>query len=175
MNGCAPSCEKTNTCWYTGACTLTGDEQAHTHIQRCSSTNRPVHLLMSAITYSTVMTVGCPQVTSKERLKSHHVQKSRGGLVQQHTCKKNNPELVHQAPHGSVIFKYLTHSCNCHSYSNINLNLNPKFVLIGIWSHDVVHVTCLMRYPGMHHTNVVCVVSRSMPAGCWTQMFSMSG
>lgn len=52
--------------------------------------------------FSTVMTAGCPQVMLKERLKSHHIQKGRGGLVQPHTYKKQPPKALHTYLHNTV-------------------------------------------------------------------------
>lgn len=46
--------------------------------------------------------------------------------------------------------------------------LQSLFLLM-FWSHDVV--TCYMWL----YSEMLCVFSRSMPAGFWTQMFSMSG
>ncbi len=88
MNGCVLSCGKTNMSWYTGACTLTGNARTHTHTHTHTDAHTQTEYLYIVCHFSTVMTVGCPQVMLKETLKSRHIRKSRGGLVQQHAYKK---------------------------------------------------------------------------------------
>lgn len=86
-SGCALSCGGTNTFWFTGACIPTGNRR--TDARRRAKNTRSTTAVDSCLLFApTVTTVGCPRATWREKSKSRHTRKSRGGLVQQHTHTK---------------------------------------------------------------------------------------